>query len=88
MATFLEQIASCLQGRGITFRPTYDSSVWAEFTLEGCDDVFHVMDMWNFGAVEPDALNRYILDRNVDPDAEAGEPERFAQTLSDLLEGL
>lgn len=52
--------------------------------------MFHVTDMWNFGSVPLESLERFVLDRNVnedDPDAEYN-PERVAPDLFTLLEGI
>lgn len=90
MTNLLTAIRTALPNRGVHFLPTYDSHVWAKFTIDGSDDVFHVTDMWSFGSVPLESPERFVLDRNVnedDPDAEYN-PERVAPDLFTLLEGI
>lgn len=85
----LTAIRTALPNRGVHFLATYDSQVWAKFTLNDSDDVFHVTDMWAFGAVAPDHAERFLLDRNADEEADdPGQPERSAPDLFTLLEGI
>lgn len=84
--TIQQIVHGLLINRGIKFFPTYDSSVWLEFTLDDSDDVFHVMDGYNFGSTAIDAADRFILDLNIDPDDESDmAPHLVAPNLIQLL---
>lgn len=84
--------ALAVQGIRPTWIPTYDSSVWCDFTIGGAStDTYHVFDAYAFGApVAEDSPERYILELNVDPDAEDPpfDPVCKAGSIDELLKAL